>query len=211
EAAQCDIVVIAAGSKTITGKKPVKSFSTKISLIRSIIQAMRPFRSDTILIIVANAVDLLTSLAQRISGLPACQVLGLGTFLDSVRHREMVADIPTDFQLDTISVNSYILGLHGEDHVVAWSTATISEAPKEKLLLANRLNRNELADKCQSRSQTIIRAKGIRTVVANICLSIFLDKSDVSPVSHYQPDLSSCFSMPAAIGRKGIISTQNII
>lgn len=52
---------------------------------------MKPFRSDTILLIVANPVDLLTSLAQELSGLQMSQVLGSGTFLDSVRLRGLMA------------------------------------------------------------------------------------------------------------------------
>jgi L-lactate dehydrogenase len=53
---------------------------------------MRPFRSDTILLVVANPVDLLTELAQELAGLPKAQVMGSGTFLDSVRLRGLLAD-----------------------------------------------------------------------------------------------------------------------
>ena len=53
---------------------------------------MTPFKSDAILLVVSNPVDLLTSLAQKLSGLPTSQVLGSGTFLDSVRLRGLVAD-----------------------------------------------------------------------------------------------------------------------
>lgn len=53
---------------------------------------MKPFQKDTILLVVANPVDLLTSLAKELSGLPPSQVFGSGTFPDSVRLRGMVAD-----------------------------------------------------------------------------------------------------------------------
>lgn len=62
-----------------------------VATLRNTIQAMRPFGPHTVLLVVANPVDLLTSLAQQLSGLPASQVLGSGTFLDSVRLRGMVA------------------------------------------------------------------------------------------------------------------------
>jgi L-lactate dehydrogenase len=64
----------------------------KIAIIDSINNAMKPFGSDTILLIVANPVDVLTSFAQEHSGLPASQVLGSGTFLDSIRLRGILAD-----------------------------------------------------------------------------------------------------------------------
>lgn len=63
-----------------------------ISIMKSALNAIKPFRSDAILVVVANPVDLLTTLAQEISGLPASQVLGSGTFLDSVRLRGLLAD-----------------------------------------------------------------------------------------------------------------------
>lgn len=52
---------------------------------------MKPFRRDTILLVVANPVDLLTSIAKDIAGLPASQVIGSGTFLDTYRLRGMLA------------------------------------------------------------------------------------------------------------------------
>lgn len=115
EARDSDIVVITAGSNYSIGKKShrrrlvgrnlnhmrsnshVGETSTqhiyqKVSIIRSIINEMKPFRSDTILLVVANPVDLLTSLAYKLSDLPASQVLGSGTFLDSVRIRNLLAE-----------------------------------------------------------------------------------------------------------------------
>ena len=73
------------------GETSMQHMYRKTAIIRSIIQAMKPFRSDTILLVVANPVDLLTSIAQKLSGLPACQVLGSGTCLDSVRLRGLLA------------------------------------------------------------------------------------------------------------------------
>lgn len=63
-----------------------------ISIVRNALGAMMPFKKDTILLVVANPVDLLTTLAQEFSGLPTSQVLGSGTFLDSVRLRGLLAD-----------------------------------------------------------------------------------------------------------------------
>ncbi|KAG7289841.1 hypothetical protein NEMBOFW57_006218 [Staphylotrichum longicolle] len=58
-----------------------------VSVIRNVVKAMTPFRSDAIVLVVSNPVDILTSIAQELSGLPKCQVFGSGTFLESVRLR----------------------------------------------------------------------------------------------------------------------------
>jgi L-lactate dehydrogenase len=62
-----------------------------VSLVRSAVSAMAPFRSDTIILVVSNPNDLLVSIAQEASGLPVNQVFGSGTFLDSVRIRSLLA------------------------------------------------------------------------------------------------------------------------
>ncbi|EAA58351.1 hypothetical protein AN5842.2 [Aspergillus nidulans FGSC A4] len=92
EASQCDIVVITAGSKYLYGQTSMDYLYRNTSIVRSIINEMKPFRSDTVLLIVANPVDLMTSLAKELSNLPSAQVLGSGTFLDSIRLRGLLAD-----------------------------------------------------------------------------------------------------------------------
>jgi L-lactate dehydrogenase len=121
EAGQCDIVVITAGSKyslgngsswytggaslcDLSGQPSIDHMYRNIATIRSAIKEMKPFRSDTILLVVANPVDLLTSLAQELSELLARQVLGSGTFLDSVRLRGLLAA-----QAGVRAYNSYVL------------------------------------------------------------------------------------------------------
>lgn len=92
EAGQCDVVVITAGSKHALGESSVATTARNASIVRSVVNAMTPFRKDTVLLVVSNPVDLLTSLARQLSRLPAKQVLGSGTFLDSARLRGLLAD-----------------------------------------------------------------------------------------------------------------------
>ena len=92
DAGQCDLIVVTAGSRYGIGETSVQHMYRKVSILRSVVTAMRPIRRDAILLIVANPVDLLTSLAQELSGLPASQVLGSGTVLDSVRLRGLLAE-----------------------------------------------------------------------------------------------------------------------
>jgi L-lactate dehydrogenase len=84
-----------------------------------------------------------------------------------------------------------------------------------KSIPPNVLDRAELADECKQRSQSIIRAKGatpfgLGSIVSSMCSSILLDKRNVRPVSHFQPDFGCCFSLPAVLGRKGVMSTIQI-
>ncbi|CAG8039322.1 unnamed protein product [Penicillium nalgiovense] len=224
EASQCDIVVITAGSRSYrgmgydmrmifsnvsSGETSIQHMYRKIAIIESINNAMKPFGSGTILLIVANPVDLLTSFAQEHSGLPASLVLGSGTFLDSVRLRGLLAD---KAGVSTSSIDLQVLGVHGESQVVAWSNATLCGVSIDKALPSNTFNPNHLANECKQRSQKIIQAKGkisfgIGSAISRICASILFDKRNVYPISHFQPEWGCCFSLPAVLGRNGIIRT----
>ncbi|KNG90459.1 lactate/malate dehydrogenase [Aspergillus nomiae NRRL 13137] len=207
EIGQCDIVVITAGSRYSRGETNVQHLYHKIAIVQGIVNEARPFRSDTILLIVANPVDLLTSLAQELSGLPASQVLGSGTFLDSVRIRGLLAERAG---VATSSVDVQVVGVHGNSEVVAWSGVTIGGVPAARWFPDKTSHLAEVANQCKAKSQTIIRAKGgtpfgIGSVVCSICSSILFDRRDVCCISHYLSDYKCCFSLPVVLGREGVI------
>jgi L-lactate dehydrogenase len=112
-------------------------------------------------------------------------------------------------------VNAYVLGEHGESQFVAWSAASIGGVALDKAAPPNTFNRTELAEECKHEAQRIIKAKGaiafgIGSIVASICASILFDKRDVRPVSHYQPNLGCCLSLPAVLGREGVMETVSL-
>lgn len=193
---------------------------------------MRPFGLNTILLLVSTPVDVLTTLAQQLSGLPHSQVMGSGTFLDTVRLRRVLADkfevrisSPLDrfsklcwtaLQVANSSINAYVLGEHGDSQFVAWSLASIDAVPIDEALPPHTFNRIELAEACKHEGQRIIDTKGamafgIGSVVSSICSSIIFDKRDVHPISHLHPDMGCCVSLPVVLGRKGIIKTVPLV
>jgi L-lactate dehydrogenase len=92
DAGQCDIIVITAGSRHTVGQSGLDAASRNISIVRNVVDALCPVRSDAILLVVSNPVDLLTTLALERSRLPPEQVIGAGTFLDSARLRAVMAE-----------------------------------------------------------------------------------------------------------------------
>ena len=72
----------------------------------------------TILLLVANPVDILTYFARKMSGLPESQVLGTGTSLDSARLRGVLAE---KAEVAPNSIDAYVLGEHGDSQFVSFS------------------------------------------------------------------------------------------
>lgn len=169
---------------------------------------MKPLREDTILLLVANPVDALTFFAQKYADLPKNQVIGSGTFLDSARLRGILAHKAA---VAASSIDAYVLGEHGESQFVAWSLASIGGVPLSHFTNLD-INKQEIAEETKNKATNIINNKGVTNygigaVAASICKSILFDQRNVRPVSHWQEDLGTCLSLPAVLGRKGIVST----
>lgn len=192
---------------------------------------MAPISPHTILLLVANPVDILTYFARKLSGLPESQVLGTGTSLDSARLRGVLAQ---KAEVAPNSIDAYVLGEHGDSQFVrsnivllktmdadnmqiAWSSATIGTTPLS-LAMPDQLTdsfKSDIAAHTRGAAGAIIAAKGctsygIGGIAAGICKYILFDSRSVRPLSFYQPELGCCLSMPAVVGRKGIVKPMPI-
>ncbi|KAK1758274.1 lactate dehydrogenase/glycoside hydrolase [Echria macrotheca] len=206
---ESDVVVITAGSRHTPGQSFGESAARNVSIVRNVVSAMTPFRKDAVLLVVSNPVDLLTSLAGELARLPRTQVFGSGTFLESARLRGLIAD---HVGIAANSIDMYVVGVHGENQVPAWSTATVGGVPLDTALPAGQIDRAALADECKHFSDDVIRTKGstpfgIGAIIASLCASVLLDRRNVRPVSHFVPEFGCCVSMPAVLGRQGIVRT----
>ena len=76
-----------------------------------------------------NPVDVLTYLAAERLELPPAQVIGLGTQLDTIRFRSLIAQ---QLRRAPTQVSALILGEHGDSMVPIWSSATVGGLPLEK-------------------------------------------------------------------------------
>jgi L-lactate dehydrogenase len=173
---------------------------------------MSPISKDAILLLVSNPVDVLTYLAQKMSGLPHNQVIGSGTFLDSVRLRSALAE---QIQVAETAVHAYVLGEHGDSQVVAWSTATVGGSAIQTFLPSSSPSLSDLANSAKKKAYSIIAAKGatsygIASVVSSICESIIFNQRHVRPLSHWVESFGAYVSLPAVLGHGGIQKTIEV-
>ena len=209
EAGQCDIIVITAGAPQQEGESRTDLIGKNIKILSSAIEPMKPFREDAIILVVANPVDPLTYFAQKMSGLPHNQVFGSGTFLDSARLRGILAE-RTGIAAD--SIEAHVLGEHGDSQLVAWSHAAIRGVPIDQVV-TEPLDKDGIADETKQKAATISKAKGatnygIGGVASSLCKSVLFDQRNIRPVSHWQEEFGVCLSMPAVIGREGIVRSM---
>src|SRR5690606_23483034 len=116
-------------------RKPDESrlalINRNVELFRGILAGVKQHgaKSDAIVFVVSNPVDVLTYLAVKELPLPESQVIGLGTVLDTTRLRSMLAD---RLNVPPTQVGTLILGEHGDSMVPIWSAAQIGGLPLEK-------------------------------------------------------------------------------
>lgn len=205
-AGQANIIIIAAGVPQKPGQTRLELLQTNHKVIGSIVEGMKPFKKDAIIIVVTNPVDILTRYVQEISGLPRTQVFGSGTFLDTQRLRGFIGK---RLDINPSSIHAYVLGEHGDSQFVAWSTAHIGGAPVAQFTELPQAELEAIAVKARRKAYEIIECKGftsfsVAACVATYCYDILADAKRVVPVSCFIDSLGVCLSMPAVLGRNGI-------
>jgi L-lactate dehydrogenase len=98
---------------------------------------------------------------------------------------------------------------------VAWSTVNVAGAPLPSLLPLDKIDYTTFAEATKRKAYEIIKAKGftsygIGAATSSICEAIIFDHRETFPLSHWQDDLQCCLSLPAILGRSGIVSTISL-
>jgi len=206
DAAQADIIIIAAGKAQKPGETRLDLLHTNQKIITDIFTTIKPINPAAIIIMVTNPVDLLTTLAQSLSGLPRNQVFGAGTFLDTLRLRGTIAE---KINISRESIHAYVIGEHGDSQVVAWSSAEIAGSSLIEFPEMQKENLDTIAQEVKDTAYEIIQCKGsthfgISTCVAALCHAIVFDQKLVIPLSTYIKEYDIVFSMPCVLGENGI-------
>ncbi|KAM3430927.1 hypothetical protein MY1884_008971 [Beauveria asiatica] len=213
ECGQCDIIVFTAGTNQKAGESRLSLLQRNLGVIRGGFEKMSPFKEDAILIMVTNPVDIMTYFAVKYSGLPANQVFGSGTILDTTRLKDTIAQRAN---VAPRAVHAYVVGEHGDSQTIAWSNMAIGGIPVDQVLPLDIEEKHEIAEFVRFKADRLNKVKGetsfgIGAVISNICTSILLDERHVLPLSHYHSDYGMCFSKPTIVGRRGIVKSLDII
>lgn len=212
EAGKSDIIIVTAGAKQQPGESRDALVGRNKEILSSIVSDMGAINPSAIWLVVANPVDILTSLAQKLTGLPQHQVLGTGTFLDTERLRAVLAK---RLEICASSIHCQVLGEHGDKQVVAWSLGTLAGGlpllSHPRMSCLDQAELDQLSSYVARRAYDIIDLKGsthfgIGACAAVLCDAILSDSHKVFPVSNFHPGHQVYMSYPAILSRSGIES-----
>ena len=123
DAAGSDIVIITAGVGRKPGQSRIDLTQTNVNILKSFAPEIAKYAPDSLYIMVANPVDVLTYVFTKISGIPEKQIIGSGTILDTARLRSTISE---HFHIAQKSCHANVFGEHGDTQFVPWSQAKIS-------------------------------------------------------------------------------------
>ena len=210
-----DIIIITAGLRRQPDEPRLALINRNVGLFNGILgsiqKAALPRRC--ILIVVTNPVDILTQVAVERSGFSPEKVLGLGTVLDTLRFRSLLAQ---EYHVDPRQVNALILGEHGDSMVPVWSTATVNGVPLTSLVDYDQQKAWRIFVRAQNSGAEVLKKKGgagyaVGIAIAEVVKAILEDSGAILPVSTMQTGLYGirgvCLSVPTRVGAEGALQT----
>jgi L-lactate dehydrogenase len=213
-----DCICITAGLRRKPDESRLDLINRNVALFNSILEEIQKagLRKDTLILVVSNPVDILTYAAAKRLDLPASQVIGLGTLLDTIRLRSLIAE---KISAPPTQVSALILGEHGDSMIPIWSGATVAGLPLDKYPAWNPHLAEELFARTKASGAEVIKKKGgagfaVGLAIAELIHAIVLDNRRILPVSSMQ---NGCYglrdvsiSVPTIVGRNGVLDTCEI-
>ena len=214
--ADAQVIVIAAGAKQQSGESRLDLLQRNAAITESIVDDIVRKKSECVIVLVSNPVDVLTYIALKRTEWDRGRVLGSGTVLDSARLRYFLSQ---RCDIDVHNVHAYILGEHGDSEFAAWSMSNIAGMPIDEYcpIYAKcddwKAERHALVEKVRNSAYHIIDYKGatyfaIGLALVHIVEAILRNQRTVLTVStlltgEYGVD-DVCLSVPAVVSRSGV-------
>lgn len=209
------VVVLAAGISQKPGESRPALLGRNVAVFRSVISEVMRVAPEAILLIATNPVDVMTLVAQQISGLPPSRVIGSGTILDTARFRSLLG---AHLGVAPQSVHAYILGEHGDSEVAIWSSANAGSAQITSFAAQigrplDQSTRARITKDVREAAYSIIKGKGatyygIGAGLARIVRAIIDDEEAVLSVSTVTNEVIGFrnvpLSLPRIVAREGI-------
>lgn len=213
-----DVICITAGLRRKPDESRLDLINRNVDLFLGILAEIAKVgtKPNAIAVVVSNPVDVLTYLAAKKLKLPAAQVIGLGTQLDTLRFRSLIAE---KLSAPPTQVAALILGEHGDSMVPIWSSATIGGLPLEKYPGWSINLANELFNRTKTSGAEVIKKKGgagfaVGLAIKEVIEAIALDRNCLLPVSSVQSGTygmrNVAISVPTVVGRRGVVDTHEI-
>ncbi len=216
-----DLIIVTAGAKQKPGQTRLDLASTNVEILKQLLPELLTQSPNAIFMLVTNPCDVLTVVAQKITGLPSNRIFASGTVLDSARLRWVIAE---RFKVSNNSVHAYIVGEHGDSEFALWSQTRIGPVPITEWELTPgeviaQQELDQMAIDVKNAAYKVIAGKGatnyaIGLSATRIAQAILTDSNDVLSVStvleSYQGVSGVALSVPTVVNRHGAVRAVEV-
>jgi malate dehydrogenase len=136
-----DVVIVTAGVPRKPGMSRDDLISTNADVIKTVAGHVREHCPSAFVIVITNPLDAMVWVMQKVSGLPASQVVGMAGVLDSARFRYFLAE---EMGVSVEDVSAFVLGGHGDSMVPLVRYSTVAGIPLPDLVEMGWLSRERL-------------------------------------------------------------------
>ncbi len=198
------IVCIAAGANQNPGETRMDLIHKNSVIFKDIIEKVMASGFAGIFLVATNPLDVMTYLTWKYSHLPARQIIGSGTSLDTARLKYMIG---SKLSFNPENVHAYVIGEHGDSEFVPWSNANVGLQNMKDFLSEEELN--NLYIDVRDAAYDIINRKGATCYGIGMCLvkitnAILGDENTIITVSTYDSKNQIFIGLPAVINAKGV-------
>lgn len=197
------IVVISAGVNQKPGETRTDLINKNAKIFKDIVDKVMASGFNGIFLVATNPLDVMTYLTYKYSGLPAKQVIGTGTSLDTARVRLMIGK---KLCISPKNIETYVIGEHGDSEFIPWSNANISLQNIKGFFKETELE--EIENDVRNAAYEIINRKGATYYGIGMCLvtitnAILGNENAIIPLSVYDSENDVYVGLPAILNKDG--------
>ncbi len=210
DTADSEVVVITAGVPRRPGMSRMDLLEANARIVSEVTREIMSRSPETVIVVVTNPLDHMTTLAAEISGLPRGRVMGQAGNLDSARFSCVIAGA---VGTDILDVEALTLGSHGETMVPVPSQCTVAGRPLTEVL--DRATIDRLVERTRGAGAEIVGLLKTGSAfyapsaaAAKMVRAIVEDSGDLQPVCAWttgQYGISDIYlGVPARLGAGGV-------
>ena len=203
-----DILIVTAGAAQKENESRIDLLERNAEIFKNLIPQLCGLSPNSLLLIVTNPVDIMTTIAQRLSKFPVNRVFGSGTVLDTGRLKHLLSN---RFKINAKNIHGFVIGEHGDAQMIPWSCVHAGTLSVHDFCEKNNWNeeefKKEIEEEVKNAAYDVISKKGytnyaVALAVRRIIEAIIRDERSLLSVSAFNGSLYS--SYPVILGSNGV-------
>jgi malate dehydrogenase len=206
-----DVIVVTAGFPRKPGMSRMDLLGSNAKIVGSVAEQIKKYAPNSVVIVVSNPLDEMTTLMQRITGFDKNKVIGQAGMLDTARFTYFVS-LETGVPVN--KVKTLTLGSHGETMVPIPSQCSVDSKPLTDILSSEKIDEiiQRVIDGGAEVSNLLKTGSAYyapSAAAARMAEAVVTDSSKVMPVCAYVNDSYGIkdvyLGVEAELGKQGVV------